>query len=312
MLEPKYPNLFIIGAMKSGTSSLHYYLNAHPDVFMCEPKEPCYFVEPQQLHWNKIRKLKLWQQQERYLDLFQAAGEATIRGEASTLYTKVPQVTGVPERIAKFNPEARFIYLMRDPIERTISHYWHEVRRGNEFQEILSAVQNHSQYREVSYYAQQLRPYFERFSSRQILTLTFEEMVAEPQKIMHQVFAWLGVDADFEPSNLQQKAHVTPRQFYQKGRLYRLRYTSLGRAIASCLPKSMRSAGLRLAVKEVNRDLHQQNLEAVKDFLRPIQQAQTQELSQMLEREFPQWKTLYRASSFNCHANTSFGSEAVS
>lgn len=294
MSASKYPNLFIIGAMKSGTSSLHSYLNAHPDIFMCEPKEPCYFVEPQQLDWPEIRKLKLWQQENRYLELFQSAGEAKIRGEASTLYTKAPTVTGISERIAQYNPDARLIYLMRDPIERTISHYWHEVRRGNEYREILSAVQNNPQYCEVSYYARQLRPYFEQFSHEQILTLTFENMIANPVEVLRQIFAWLGVDTDFEPPNLRQKVHVTPRQFYQKGHLYRLRYTPIGCIIASCFPKSIRSAGLKLAIKKVDRDLDSHNLAAVINFLRPIQQAQTQELSQLLKQNFVEWKMLFQ------------------
>jgi len=286
------PNLFIIGAMKSGTSSLHHYLNTHPDIFMCEPKEPCYFVEPKQLNWSEIKKLELWQNENRYLDLFQSASDVKIIGEASTLYTKAPQITGIPERIAQFQPHARLIYIMRDPIKRTISHYWHEVRRGNEHQTMLAAMQNNRHYCDVSYYAKQLEPYFQWFNKEQILTLTFEEMMSDPLGVVQRVFQWLGVDASFEPPNLQHKIHVTPRQFYQKGYFYRLRYTSIGRVIASCFPKSIRSTVLQLAVKKVDRDLDESNLESIIDFLRPIQQAQTQELSQMLNQEFNQWKTL--------------------
>ena len=112
------PNLFIIGAMKSGTSSLHAYLGTHPSVFMCEPKEPGYFVE--QLNLKRGRG---W-----YSKLFHGAEGASIRGESSTEYTKAPMYGGVPQRLAEFNPQAKIIYLMRDPIERSISHYWHMVR----------------------------------------------------------------------------------------------------------------------------------------------------------------------------------------
>ena len=129
--EP-HPNLFIIGAMKSGTSLIHSYLNAHPSFFMCEPKESCYFVHPAQLDCPNIKKLELWKSEEHYLELFQSANTVEIIGEASTLYAKLPRITGVPERIAQFNPDARSIYVMRDPIERAISHYWHDGRGGNE------------------------------------------------------------------------------------------------------------------------------------------------------------------------------------
>ncbi len=292
MLESKRPNLFIIGAMKSGTSSLHHYLNAHPSVFLCDPKEPCYFVHPDQLDWPEIKKLKLWESEERYLELFKSTKDAEIVGEASTLYTKAPRVTGVAERIVRFNADARFIYIMRDPIQRTISHYWHEVRRGNEYRHMLAAMRENPQYVDVSNYPMQLAPYFEHFGREKVLTLTFEEMVANPSKVIRTVFEWLGVDPSFEPSNTEEKIHVTPREFYQKNKFYRLRYAWPWNAIASVLPKTVRSAGLQLAVKKIDRESVSSSLEEVIDWLRPIQQEQTRELSQMLGRDFPQWKTL--------------------
>lgn len=288
------PNLFIIGAMKSGTSSLHSYLNAHPSIFMCEPKEPCYFVHPDQLDWPDIKKLELWKSEEHYLELFKSANNVKIIGEASTLYAKLPKITDVPERIAQFNPDARFIYIMRDPIERTISHYWHEVRRGNEFQDMLTAIRENPLYRDVSHYAMQLQPYFEQFGQEKILILTFEEMRADPSRFMRTVFNWLGIDDNFEPPNLGNKIHATPSKFYQKGRFYRFRYTWPWSEIASLLPKKIRSAGLQLAVKEVNRDDASTATEEITHFLRPIQQKQTQRLSKMTGRNFLEWKTLFK------------------
>src|SRR4051794_17663311 len=104
--------------MKSGTSSLHAYLATHPQIFMCPEKEPEFFA-----------KEAIWSRGERwYLELFAGAKNESIIGESSTVYSKIPKFRGVPERIGKFNPEARFIYVMRDPIERTISQYWFRVR----------------------------------------------------------------------------------------------------------------------------------------------------------------------------------------
>ena len=292
--SPPRPNLFIIGAMKSGTSSLHSYLNAHPAVFMCEPKEPCYFIHPDQLDWPDIKKLELWKSEARYLELFKAAKDEKIIGESSTLYAKLPKMTGVPARIAQFNPHARFIYVMRDPIERTISHYWHEVRRGNEYQDILTAIRENSLYRDVSHYAMQLEPFLEQFGRENILILTFEEMRADPSKFMRDVFKWLGIDETFEPPNLGEKVHVTPSKFFQKGWFFRLRYTWPWSELASLLPKKIRSAGLRIAVKEVDRSDASTDTEEIKHFLRPIQQEQTRALSKMMGRDFPEWKTLYQ------------------
>lgn len=293
MSDLRKPNLFIIGAMKSGTSSLHQYLNNHPSIFMCEPKEPCYFVHPKQLNWPNMKKLGLWGNEEKYLRLFEDAGEATILGESSTLYAKEPHITDVAERIAKFNPEARFIYIMRDPIERTVSHYWHETRQGNENQSLLTAVQNNPLYQDVSNYPKQLNHYFQYFSPDQFLFLTFEELCNNAEACMTKTFEWLGVDASFAPENLSEKFHATPKQFYQKSALFRLRYTWPFNQLASLLPKKIRSSGLKLAVREVDRDKDAEDLQEAIQFLRPIQLKQTADLSNLLGMTFPDWKTLY-------------------
>src|ERR1700730_14880709 len=150
------PNLFLIGAMKSGTTYLTKLLNSHPSIFMCDPKEPSYFVDQAQLRkiWAEMWDGGYWKE-ENYLRLFQTAENATILGESSTNYTKRPLVMGVPEKIQQFNPDARFIYIMRDPVERAMSHYWHMVNWEGEWRSILDAIKEEPQYRDVSYYAMQ-------------------------------------------------------------------------------------------------------------------------------------------------------------
>ena len=155
MQEKIIPNLIIIGAMKSGSTSLHSYLGTHPEIFMCEPKEPWYFIE--EINWSKGED---W-----YLDLFKSAGNAKVVGESSTDYTKIPKYMGVPEKIRNFNPATRFIYIMRDPVKRTISHYWHNVRLHGEKRDPLKAIQEDSLYLEVSDYAMQLDPYIQIFGN---------------------------------------------------------------------------------------------------------------------------------------------------
>ncbi|MGH8595341.1 MAG: sulfotransferase family protein, partial [Gammaproteobacteria bacterium] len=118
------PNLFLVGAMKSGSSTLTRYLREHPAVFMArKPKEPSYFVAREQLRevYPAIEKMGFWRSEGRYLGLFADAGDCSILGDASQNYARLSKVTGVAERIARFNPEARILYIMRDPVERTIS-----------------------------------------------------------------------------------------------------------------------------------------------------------------------------------------------
>jgi hypothetical protein len=149
------PNLFIIGSMKSGTTLLWKLLGSHPSIYMCSPKEPSYFVEPDQLGVLQpfLWKQGYWRSEERYLKLFQSDKNELFFGEASVYYTHLPHATGVAERLNRFNPQARLIYIMRDPIERTISHYWHRVVYNDEHRTMLQAVAEDSKYCDVSYYA---------------------------------------------------------------------------------------------------------------------------------------------------------------
>jgi Sulfotransferase family len=110
------PNLFIIGAMKAGTSSLHSYLGAHPQIFMTEVKEPAFFEDP--AHRKRPKEgIGYWNNLSHYLELFALTGDRPVVGESTTDYTKLPLKTGVARRIFDFNSDARLIYLMRDPIE---------------------------------------------------------------------------------------------------------------------------------------------------------------------------------------------------
>ena len=172
------PNLFLIGAMKSGTTTLHELLARHPQLSMCEPKEPCHFVAPEVLatHWPEMWRKGYWRSETDYLALFPAKPGARYRGESSTDYSKRPLVDGVAERIAAYNPQARFIYIMRDPVERTISHYWHMVELRGEMREPLAAIKEEPHYTEVSHYADQLAPYLERFGRDRLHVLTFESL----------------------------------------------------------------------------------------------------------------------------------------
>ena len=291
------PNLFLIGAMKSGTTYLSKLLGAHPSIFMCRPEEPSYFVDPRQLEklWPYMWDQGFWRSQEHYLRLFELAGDATILGEASTNYTKLPLVSGVPARIKEFNPNARFIYIMRDPTERTISHYWHMVRYNAEYRPILSAIKADAQFLDVSYYAMQLAPYLECFGRDRVHVQTYEQIVHNPLETMRTLFGWLGVGASLaDESQFDQPENVTPGVVSGAigfGVLQRLRQSRPFRAITPHVPLPIR----RLARRLTTRDICRQSVDTseVLRFLRPIQRTQTEELARLLGREFPEWTTLY-------------------
>lgn len=291
------PNLFLIGSMKSGTTTLHELLAEHPDVCMSEPKEPCHFVDPEVLRvmWPEMWAMKFWQNEETYLRLFQGKPGARYFGESSTDYSKRPKFDGVAERIVRFNPEARIVYIMRDPVERTLSHYWHMSEHRGEMRPPLQAIKEDPHYTEVSNYAMQLTPYIERFGREHIYVLSFEELTQDPTKAVRGVFEWLGVTTEFVPTALTSAHNVTPHHVRQQrpgmGWLRRLRHSALWGHVGPLLPERLRKIGVSLVEKPVARK--EVDVSDVIAYLRPLQQIQTRKLTELVGREFPEWKTVY-------------------
>jgi hypothetical protein len=282
-----------MGSMKSGTTYLHALLNSHPFVFMCEPKEPCYFVEEKQLRVLHPRAWRqgYWKHEDCYLKLFEPADGASVIGEASIFYAFLPMASGVPERIKRFNPDARLIYLMRDPVERSVSHYWHNVRHFGEYRLPLEAITRDKQYVDVSYYAMQLQEYFRWFSQDQIMVLTFEELTEQTDKVIGSIFNWLRLDNSCTwrtvgPQNVGPDTVRRPIWKWQRLR----RRNSLVRAAVDHVPTSVRQHAARLFTRQV--EVGSVDLSAVAAHLRPLQHRQTQELTKLLGRQFPEWTTL--------------------
>ena len=290
------PNLFLIGSMKSGTSYLSELLGLHPAVFMSAEKEPSYFVDPEVLRrgWPWMWARGYWRSEERYLSLFAAAGEAAVIGEASTLYSKLPMYTQVAERILDFSPQARFIYVMRDPLERTLSHYWHTVESSRQQrQPMLAAIQANPEYTDVSYYAWQLSEYLRHVERDRIFVLTFEELCANPAEQMSRMYAWLGVDSSFRLPAIPAR-HVTPAVVEQArgglAFLNRFRRSSAYVRVARYIPRAARKLGSQISARRVTRA--EVSTREVEEYLRPLQLRQTAELAKLLGRTFPEWQTL--------------------
>jgi hypothetical protein len=180
------PNLLVIGGLKCGTTSLHHYLNLHPEIAMSRPKELNFFVA--ELNWDLGAE---W-----YASHFDRA--APVRGESSPHYTNLPRFAGVAGRIAGLLAEVRLIYVVRDPIERILSHYLHNVSGGYESRSLERALADpDSAYIARSRYAMQLEPYLDAFGRERILIVANEELAGAREATMREVFGFCGVEAGF-------------------------------------------------------------------------------------------------------------------
>jgi hypothetical protein len=172
--------------MKAGTVSLGHYLDEHPHVFLGRGgrfNEPNYFIAEQ--NWPRGRG---W-----YESLFDRAGGAAAIGECSPSYTWAHVYRGVPERMAQVLPEARLVYVVRDPVARMQSMYMHQVSAGRERRRAEVALLD-DRYLGPSRYGFQLAAFLDHFDRSQVLVIASEELRDRPCEALSAVFSHLAVD----------------------------------------------------------------------------------------------------------------------
>ena len=180
------PNFAVIGAMKAGTVSLGHYLDEHPNVFLGRGgrfNEPNYFIAEQ--NWPRGRD---W-----YESLFDRADGAAAIGECSPSYTWAHVYHGVPERMAQVVPQARLVYVVRDPIARMQSMYMHQVSAGRERRRAEVALLD-DRYLGPSRYGFQLAAFLDHFDRSQVLVIASEVLRDRPREALSAVFNHLAVD----------------------------------------------------------------------------------------------------------------------
>ena len=196
-MQDRKVDFIIIGAAKSGTTTLHGYLSKHPDVFMPELKEPCYFDDTMK---DGIEPSKGWHLGEDwYHGLFTDADDGQLLGEASTNYTRYPQVTNTAKRIFDYNPQIKLIYILRDPVARTYSHFVHrcikELKLNPPFAgDFREHLRRDPMCLDSSMYAMQLDQYYEYFEPDSILLLSFSQLKKSPEQVVSKVLDFLGLD----------------------------------------------------------------------------------------------------------------------
>lgn len=183
-LTDAQPGHFIIaGAQKSGTTTLYAMLSHHPDICMSNRKETDFFA----------RGINGDFSYESYRTLF--SGRAPWFGEASPVYAMRHEFPGVAERIHAAVPDARIIYVVRDPVARAISQYKHDYLAGRipdtRFPGPLEERIGHCI--ATSSYFEQLSPFVELFRKDRILVLDFDELVTEAALTARRITDWLGL-----------------------------------------------------------------------------------------------------------------------
>jgi hypothetical protein len=184
---PTLPNFLVIGAAKSGTTSLHGYLSQHPQIFMPSFKSLAYF-DPR-LRWNLGTD---W-----YKSHFTECRIAN--GEASPQYTMAPMVPGVPQRIKSVLGTPKMIYIIRDPVDRILSDYT-EIMEQWPSDRTFRADEIETTWKQsllTSRYFFQLSEYLKVFPRETILVVLLERLNGNPHRVLREIFRFLEVDEEF-------------------------------------------------------------------------------------------------------------------
>lgn len=209
-----YPNFLIIGAQKSGTTSLHFYLAQHPGIFMTDYKETNLFLEDTEtpgpyssvephFYGNSSREKRRQMSDPQILRrmLRGYRGEPMI-GDVSPFYTYAP-IAGqdVPRKAKRIRPEMRFVYALRNPLERTFSNYLHDqgllLTVGHSPLDFDTSLARYPHLLHASLYYSQLDLYLQHFTPDCFHVVLLEELSEDPKRVLASLARFLGVRADF-------------------------------------------------------------------------------------------------------------------
>jgi len=177
------PDFCILGGMKCGTTTLAYQLGAQDGIFITDPKEPNFFSDEE-----NFAKGMDW-----YTSLFADAGSA-LKGEASTHYTKWPVHPDAPQRFHAHAPDAKLIYMVREPVSRALSHMRHAWTQREMVGDFETAAREMEIFWQYSLYEKQLSRWLELYPKERVLVVALERMHHDPEGEFERVLKFLGAD----------------------------------------------------------------------------------------------------------------------
>ena len=233
----------VVGAQKSGTTTLFEYLRRHPDVYLPPGKEVPFFSDDEAWEggWELYvrRYFATARDDEEWGSVTPQYMYGTLSRTRADLATAERPERLVPERIASHSPGARIVAILRDPVERAYSHYRMEVMREVEQRSFAEAVddllepeqleQSRRRFSETEAYVTNgefgriLAPYVELFGSERVLVCFAADLADDPATTVESVARFIGVDPDFRPSNLGERYRVAgSRRRLRRFDLYRV------------------------------------------------------------------------------------------
>ena len=279
-------NFMLIGAMKCGTSTLAHILKNHPEIGFSRKKEPQFFSSTKdwKLHINEYHKLFNFE-------------EGKIFGEASTLYTSYPQNNlGIWNDIYEYNKNMKFIYIVRNPVDRAISHYMHNYERGF----IDETIENSLKYTKIintGRFFTQIKPFIDKFGLQNVLILSFDDLVYNREQLLREISGFLEIDynkfSDFEGVHENITIGNTKRSINHRFITGIINKYKL-RPLLDLIPKKIINFVIELFFNNSDRKFSKKPdlSEEYKRMIINLNFLDIVELEKITKKDFSKWKTL--------------------
>ncbi len=256
----KIPNLFIVGAPKCGTTSLHYWLSQHPEIFMSNPKEPWYFCTD--LHkeadnfWGYQVNYFKYRNKDNYLSLFKNAKNKKILGESSPRYLFSKEAAN---KIFNFNQNAKIIITIRNPID--FIHSWHAQMTKSSFEPIenferaIKKEQDRKKgyipkntlipseliYTGIAQFSKFINHYFNYFDRKNVKIILLDDIKDKPKNTYQDILEFLEVNnINFTPEFEIRNPNIENRLIFLKNFIESSNYQIIKKPLQKILPKSIR------------------------------------------------------------------------
>lgn len=314
----KYPNFLIIGAGKSGTTSVYQAIKQHPDIFMSAVKEPNFFAlegqekitgydkeDPDGFNFYPWAVTNL----KDYHKLFEDVENQKAIGESSTMYQYMPKA---PQNIKKHIPEAKLIAIFRNPADRLYSRYLHLVRenrpptpnfedcfeRGNLWWQKNDLIQE-------GFYYSHMKRYFELFDASQIKIMLYEDLRQKPVEFMQELFEFLGVDHSFVP-DMSVQYNVSGKIKNKYVDLIIGQQSLIRRGLEKISPTLIQNVRESRAMQKIVTNLRKKNLERVplsnalrKRLIEEIYKEEILSFGNLIQRDLNGWLSYEKESNDN-------------
>ncbi len=297
------PTFLFIGTGKAGSTSVYYYLNEHPEIFMSPIKETNFFsYEGGRPNFSGPGDLKSLAHKttittiQEYQKNFQGVNNEKAIGEVSPSYLYIPEA---PQRIKKYIPDIKMIVILRNPVDRAYSNFQHRSSLNLEpltdFSQVIAEekirIKNNWaptwHYLQQGFYYEQLKRYFDLFDRQQLKIYLFEDWLSDKLSLIQDIFKFIGVDNTFTP-NMITKYNISGKPKSLALHDFLTNQNSLKTILKQVIPKNVYSQ-LSSNIQRANLQRLPKLSSQVRHQLNQLYEQDVLKLQALIDRDLSSW-----------------------